>query len=239
MNRIVGIFAIILLLAAPAASGTIVEVWIDISGSLDEGEARRTLETLAESFVRVPHLERVDLFPFWTVADALRGPMVSIEAPEAPHRVECAPPTEVEALHRAAADRRLIRCEERENTQRSAYLERWMVFRKELLGAFAEIDLATNRERTCLAQALARATSTAPKRRVIFLTDGWHRDCPDVQPQRTEGDHVLVLLCPSVDDGLEAVGRSLERRSWIEQFGDVTIANTYEIEEVLPSFLNQ
>jgi hypothetical protein len=236
--------------AVPESSGSIVRVaswerlnlWVDVSGSLDPQEARRVLLVLGDSAALVPGVSEIALFPFALAADSWRGPATRLTVPQAPS-FECGRQlTELASFLVSARNRQAELCAHDAEVARAALIPRLSAYRREWGQTIATLGLGSREaQSTCLLQAVSRACAGPQAALSIVVTDGAHHACPTQVLDRSAAPaRTILLLVPGVHDEGDIFARAARRAAAIvAAFPEVEVVPSFCIETAssLPALL--
>jgi hypothetical protein len=209
-HRIQVVALALAVLATADAYGVTVRMYLDVSGSLDpDAVTSLQSEGLSQAIVSIPNLERVELYPFATMRQALSGrPAVTLKvAIQDAMQVNCGEMDRGTQRVKAARAEFERKCEAlRAEARRRQEQERKTA--AESLRKVIEQHLVQRKQlQTCVDQVVSRALADPPNVLNVIVTDLRQEGCPSppgpIRPLFSEqlgGARTLVLLVPSRSD---------------------------------------
>ncbi len=244
-RRVVAAFAVVVMVslgiprnasAGAASAPQRLDLWIDVSGSLDQRELLRIARVISESAEWLSPFREVALFGFADEHDALAGPVAILSIPELmPFRCSVSPDDGIARYLLAAQRKRESECRVEERATVERFRKQAADFVVRFNGAIsALVSNRTGAKKTCVYQVIRRAQLASKNTTSIVITDGMQFNCRGTipafsQPRRTRS---IVVIVPSrgTDDGLfsNAMKRIVSLR---RLFPTIELHASYEIDE--------
>jgi hypothetical protein len=237
MRKLMTLCLLLFSIGAPLHART-VQLWVDVSGSVDREISAPIEESLANILTHGRGIDRVEVFGFASGLDALRTPTAVFNL----SRLDASScKTQKRELSiRTVRERHEEECEARQGKLRQEREKELASLSRRLVGQIQNLEKRPPSLSTCLFQVLLRCTMQGPGEVAVIVTDGAQENCPMVpRPSAMGGAQVIVLLVPKKGDDREAVKLLEERSRRIRAFSPITVVPLFQMENDLPGLIGK
>jgi hypothetical protein len=211
------------------------DVWIDVSGSLDPRELSRVISVMNKSAQWMGGFQEIALFGFADAHDVLSGPLAILPIPQR-SAFTCSESIDGLARYLLAAQRdREKQCAARERAESEKFGKQLTVllglFRRTISSLISDRNGAT---KTCLYQVISRAQTAPENKMSLVITDGAQFRCPGTIPIRSQrqGARTILIIVPTRARDDRAIADTAERLVSLRRiFPSVELHASYEIDE--------